>query len=94
VSRRFDLPDRHKRDRLRQNNTTGNLRISAMRDLPVGPKQDSDPLGEVVPRSPVRHEVANWRLFIEPGVPLLQQPFELVILLMDAVGDPLLILFA
>jgi hypothetical protein len=31
------------------------------------------------------------RLFAEPGVALFHQPFELVILLIDAVGDPFLV---
>ncbi len=38
--------------------------------------------------------LAGWRLFIEPGVALFHQPFELVILLIDAVGDPFLVEFA
>jgi hypothetical protein len=62
-----------------------------MRDLPVVPKQDS---GEVVPRSRGRqYEIASRRLFIEPGVAFLHQPFELVILLINTVGDPFLVLF-
>jgi hypothetical protein len=67
-----------------------------MRDLPVVPKQDSDPLGEVARRSPGRQykfAIAIWRLFIEPAVALIHQLLELFILLIDAVGDPFLVLF-
>ena len=54
--------------------------------------------GSLLPRNcaPGRGDnsgVAGWRLSIQPGVTLLGQLFEFFILLIDAVGDALFVLF-